>query len=53
MNFNERFSEVLIIGGGIIGLSLARELHRKGIRQITILERGETGKEASYAAAGL
>jgi glycine oxidase len=53
MNFNERTSEVLIIGGGIIGLSLARELYRKGIRKITILERGEIGKEASYAAAGM
>lgn len=46
-------SEVLIIGGGVIGLSLARELRRKGFLQITILERGEIGKEASYAAAGM
>src|SRR5687767_10402590 len=53
MNFNDRFSDVLIIGGGIIGLSLARQLHRKGIRRLTILERGEVGKEASYAAAGM
>ena len=53
MNFNDKFSEVLIIGGGIIGLSLARELNRKGIRKVTILERGEIGREASYAAAGM
>lgn len=49
----EQISEVLIIGGGIIGLSLARELHKKGARKITILERGEIGKEASFAAAGM
>lgn len=50
---NGKFSEVLIIGGGVIGLSLARELYRKGFRQITILDRGQVGKEASYAAAGM
>lgn len=46
-------SEVLIIGGGVIGLAIAREIHKKGIKQITILERGEIGKEASFAAAGM
>jgi len=45
--------EILIIGGGVIGLSLARELHKKGFRQITIFERGLIGKEASFAAAGI
>jgi len=46
-------SEVLIIGGGIIGLSIARALRRRGVDEITILERHECGKEASYAAAGM
>src|ERR1051325_6270509 len=46
-------SEILIIGGGIIGLSAARELHKKGASRITILERGETGRESSFAAAGM
>ena len=50
---NGKKSDVLIIGGGVIGLSLARELHIKGIRNITILEKSETGKESSYAAAGM
>jgi len=45
--------EVLIIGGGVIGLSLARELHKNGIEKITILERGGIGRESSYAAAGM
>src|SRR5690606_12524562 len=46
-------SEVLIIGGGIIGLSTARALSKKGSRRITVVERGEAGREASYAAAGM
>ena len=46
-------SDVLIIGGGIIGLAIARELYKKGARKITILERGAVGKEASHAAAGM
>ena len=45
--------EILIIGGGVIGLAAARELHKKGIRKITILERGAVGKESSDAAAGM
>ena len=46
-------SEVLIVGGGVIGLSIARELHKKGAGKITILERGAGGREASFAAAGM
>ena len=47
-------SDVLIIGGGIIGLSIARALKKRGARRITILERGaEIGQEASLAAAGM
>lgn len=54
MIFNsEKFSDVLIIGGGVIGLSIARELKRRGIAKITILERGNAGQESSFAAAGM
>ncbi|HEX8287175.1 MAG TPA: glycine oxidase ThiO [Pyrinomonadaceae bacterium] len=49
----DKFSNVLIIGGGIIGLSIARELKRQGIGRITILERGNIGRESSFAAAGM
>lgn len=45
--------EVLIIGAGVIGLSIARELYRRGVRGITIVDRGTAGKEASWAAAGM
>ncbi len=48
-----KHSEVLIIGGGVIGLSIARALWKRGISGITILESGEIGKEASFAAAGM
>ena len=44
--------EVIIIGGGIIGLSLAISLRKQGLR-VLIVERGEPGREASYAAAGM
>lgn len=46
-------SDVLIIGGGVIGLAIAREFQKKGVRKITVLERGSVGKEASEAAAGM
>ncbi len=46
-------SEILIIGGGIIGLSIARSLRKLGVKKITILERGKLGEEASFAAAGM
>jgi glycine oxidase len=45
--------EVLIIGGGVIGLSIARELHRQGAKRISLLEKGRCGEEASWAAAGM
>ncbi len=46
-------SSFLIIGGGLIGLTLARELKKRGVSDVTILEKGEVGREASYAAAGM
>lgn len=52
MNLSKNI-EVLIIGGGVIGLSIARQLHKKGVDKITILERGKIGRESSYAAAGM
>ncbi len=51
-NFS-RTANILIIGGGVIGLSLALELHKKDVKKITILERGKLGQESSFAAAGI
>ena len=44
--------DVIVIGGGIIGLSLAIELRKRGA-SVLIVERGEPGREASHAAAGM
>jgi glycine oxidase len=44
--------DVIVIGGGIIGLSLSIELRKKGA-SVLIVERGEPGREASYAAGGM
>jgi glycine oxidase len=41
-----------VIGGGLIGLSVARELAGDGW-SVTVLERREPGQEASSAAAGM
>ena len=46
-------ADVVIVGGGVIGLSIARELGRGGVRDIVICDQGELGKEASWAAAGI
>lgn len=43
---------VVIVGGGIIGLSIGWELARAGI-SVTLLERGTVGHGATWAAAGI
>ena len=44
--------DVIIIGGGIIGLSLAIALRKRGAT-VLLVERGEPGREASHAAGGM
>jgi glycine oxidase len=44
--------EFLVIGGGIVGCSLARELARVS-RRVVVVDRGRAGAAASSAAAGL
>jgi glycine oxidase len=44
--------DVIIVGGGIIGLSLSIELHKQGA-SVLIVEKGEPGREASRAAGGM
>jgi glycine oxidase len=44
--------DVCIAGAGIIGLSLAMELQRRGLK-VLVLEQGRAMHEASWAAAGM
>ncbi len=44
--------DVLILGGGVIGLTTAWYLAGQGAR-VRILERGEVGRAASWAGAGI
>jgi glycine oxidase len=44
--------DVIIIGGGIIGLSLSIALRKRGAC-VLVVERGEPGREASHSAGGM
>ena len=44
--------DAIIVGGGIIGLSLAIALRKRGVT-VLVVERGQPGREASHAAAGM
>src|SRR5512140_130592 len=47
-------SEILIVGAGIIGLTIARELVRAGYRDIVIIEKEpELGRHASGRNSGV
>ena len=50
MSFHQ---DVIIVGGGVIGLAIARELHKRGVRKISVFDRVTAGREASWAAAGI
>src|ERR1700689_4224807 len=44
--------DVLIVGGGIIGGSIAFRLAQENLR-VALLDQQEPGREASWAAAGM
>ena len=46
-------ADVVVIGGGIIGLTIARALALRGVSDVCLIERGTLGTEASFAAAGM
>jgi glycine/D-amino acid oxidase-like deaminating enzyme len=45
-------SEVVIVGAGVMGCSLAYHLARTGLREIVVLDRGDIGRGATLACAG-
>ncbi len=44
-------SDVVVIGGGVIGIACALELGRRGAR-VTVVDKGEIGHGCSYGNAG-
>lgn len=44
--------QVLIVGGGLIGLALARELHERDV-EVVLLERDRIGQATSRVSAGM
>jgi len=46
------FPDVLLVGGGVIGLSTALRLADIGIA-VTVIDRQQVGREASWAGAGM
>jgi len=46
-------AEVVVIGGGVIGLSIARSLALRGVRDVIVIEKNDFGREASWAAGGI
>jgi glycine oxidase len=46
-------ADVVIIGGGVIGLTVARALAQRGVRDVCLIERAALGTEASFAAGGI
>ncbi|MEX0676271.1 MAG: glycine oxidase ThiO [Pirellulales bacterium] len=45
-------SDCLVVGGGVIGLSIAYELAGHG-RRVRVIDSGQPGREASWAGAGI
>ncbi|UCE89951.1 MAG: glycine oxidase ThiO [Pseudomonadota bacterium] len=44
--------DCVVVGGGLIGMLVARALTDEGA-QVTVLERGATGRESSWAGGGI
>ena len=45
-------TDFIIVGGGLVGLLTARELRQTGA-SVTVVERGATGQESSWAGGGI
>lgn len=45
-------SDVIVVGGGVIGMLTARQLLQRGV-SVTLIEKSDTGTEASWAGGGI
>ena len=52
MNAEGRGADVMVVGGGAIGLACARAVAAQG-GSVIVLEQGRTGAEATRAAGGM
>lgn len=46
-------ASVIIVGGGVIGLSIAYHLGKQGVENVVVLERNEISSGTSWHAAGI
>ena len=49
---NPAMTQTVVIGGGVIGLSIAYELSKRN-RRVVLLERDQVGRKASWFGAGI
>jgi glycine oxidase len=47
-----KHSDVLVIGGGVIGMTTAYYLTERGVT-VSVIDKGDLGREASWAGAGI
>lgn len=52
MSAEKSASDAIVVGGGIIGCTLAYELQRRGMNTL-LLDQGPIAREASWASAGI
>ncbi|PYS59877.1 MAG: hypothetical protein DMF76_15260, partial [Acidobacteria bacterium] len=48
-----RLADIIIVGGGVIGLTIARALAKRGAGDVVLIEKDQPGLEASWAAGGI
>ncbi|MCA1557059.1 MAG: glycine oxidase ThiO [Acidobacteria bacterium] len=46
-------ADAVVVGGGVIGLAIARSLAHARVGSIVLVERGQLGAESSHAAGGM